>query len=192
MAARYLGFMGANHGSPFFVERLFGDPARASLCAAAAGCGSSADGQSAGMAIEANADGSTTLPFSALNPYAGRQLRMQLRMIFRLVDQFMRLRRLDFERHRLEGIVQDLLAVVRESFATADLCLPEATVSTSDRKQCVLELEELSRAIGLSQAMPPSQLAHALDSVVVNCVILDSVQRDIEKASLEVAAHHAS
>jgi hypothetical protein len=117
---------------------------------------------------------------------------MQLRMIFRLVDQFMRLRRLDFERHRLEGIVQDLLAVVRESFATADLCLPEATVSTSDRKQCVLELEELSRAIGLSQAMPPSQLAHALDSVVVNCVILDSVQRDIEKASLEVAAHHAS
>lgn len=140
------------------------------------------------MEIVANADGPELQTFTALNEYAGRQLRMQLRMIFRLIDQFMRLRRLDFERPRLEGIVQDLLVVVRESFATAGMCLPDEVVMSLDRAQCIRDLEELSQSIGLTSAMSPHQLAHALDSVIVNCLILDSEQREIGKANLEAVA----
>lgn len=138
--------------------------------------------------LAADADPTHALTTAALNEYAGRQLRMQLRMIFRLVDQFMRLRRLEFERHRLEGIVQDLLVVAGECFATASLCLPDATVMALDRQQCLHDLEDLSRAIELAQPLAPSVLAHALDSVIVNCLILDSEHREIEKMRLEAAA----
>jgi hypothetical protein len=140
------------------------------------------------MAVAVCVDGTHAQPTAALNEYAERQLRMQLRMIFRLVDQFMRLRRLEFERRRLEGLVQDLLVVVRECFATADLCLPDVAAMALNREQCLHDLEDLSRSIELAHPLPPPVLAHALDSVIVNCLILDSEQREIEKARLEAVA----
>jgi len=173
--------MGAYDVSPIFLDRLSGQHARL------------ADTRQLDCTeFAAHAEASPSQAFNALNEYAGRQLRMQLRMIFRLIDQFMRLRRLEFERPRLEGIVLDLLALVRESFATAGLCLPSAAVTALDQEQCIHELEELSRCIGLSQPMPPALLAHALDTVIVNCLVLDSEQREIEKASLESMAERAS
>jgi hypothetical protein len=174
--------MGAYDVSPIFLDRLSGPHVRL------------ADTRQLDCTEIAAyaAEGSPSQAFNALNEYAGRQLRMQLRMIFRLIDQFMRLRRLDFERPRLEGIVLDLLVLVRESFATAGLCLPNAAVTALDQEQCIHELEELSRSIGLSQPMSPTLLAHALDSVIVNCLVLDSEHRELEKSSLVSVAEQAS
>jgi hypothetical protein len=125
------------------------------------------------------------VPGAASSEASGRRLRSHLSAVFGLIDRFLRLSRLESERHRLDGLVQQLVVELKACFVLA------AKGAGTDRlrpghQQCLLDLDELLQTLRLQIPMSTRELAHALDDVVIQCLVLDSEQRDHEQTGLHV------
>ena len=118
---------------------------------------------------------------------SARRLRTQLFGIFRLVERFLLLTRLDVERYRLHALVQDLHTQVGDCFALAQACIPAAAALRADLEQCLQELGELLESLRDGVPLTRLELVHALDGVVVHCVVLDLEQQEAERSWLVAA-----
>ena len=107
-----------------------------------------------------------------------RQLRFRLRRVFLLIEQYILIARREAERHRLASLVQELIADANSCFVKASLIQMGCRLPSPDQERCIADLEDFLRALGGQPAPCATTVMHGLDSLVVQCVLLDADQRD--------------
>lgn len=101
---------------------------------------------------------------------------MHLRRLFLRIDRYLLLSRIDSELHRLESLVQSMLIDAQECFALAARldAAADAPLPSPDQQDCIVELQVFMRELQSGRPLPPIDVLHALDGLLVQCVVLDS------------------
>lgn len=120
-----------------------------------------------------------------------RQIRGQLRRIFLLVDEFFLLGKFGSGRRRMELLVQDLIARARDFFVFAAALHPEFDAVSPEHERCVDDLEDFLHLLRSEAGPTMLETLHAMDSLIVHCVLLDAAQSDTALTGL-VGSHDRS
>jgi hypothetical protein len=129
-------------------------------------------------------------PIRSSRDDARRQIRSQLHASLAGVEKFQGLcnNRPDLNRDQLVDLAQDISFRLSISFAIATTVLPDAAGLQADHDRCLREIDEVADDLRQRRALSRAELIHALDGVVVTCIVLDEQLRDDERSS-DVASH---
>ena len=104
---------------------------------------------------------------------------VQLRRILVLAERFKALCSLRSDPRRLIDLLGSLIASARGSFtAIAEARGPgqRTTTLTSDQARCLKDLEALMRGLMLGAPEASRGLAHAMDALLIQCVLLEEAE----------------
>lgn len=119
-----------------------------------------------------------------------RQIRSQLRRIFLLVDEFFLLGKFGSGRRRLDSLMQDVIGHARDCFFFAAALHSDIGVVSPEHEQCVMDLEDFVRVLRSDAGPGVLETLHAMDSLIVQCVLLDAEQSDVALHGLAVPGNH--
>jgi hypothetical protein len=97
----------------------------------------------------------------------------EIEEVLTLVDRYLLLCRLDSKRWRLEALVWDLTLRVSSFSSLADHANPASSVSINrEHALCLSDLISFAESLHSDPPLSDQEIAHALDGVVVFCVLL--------------------
>jgi hypothetical protein len=103
----------------------------------------------------------------------------QVRDVLVLIEQYLLLWRMASKRYCLEPLVRAVMVRVSRCFLNASQAVGGATASLHpDHARCLFELESFAQSLGSACFPSAQEIAHAMDGVLVFCLVLDSQWRE--------------
>jgi hypothetical protein len=102
----------------------------------------------------------------------GPRLRIRLRRVLLLIDQYFWFVQIESERYRLDSLVRDLIVDARDCFTNAAMLRTGNPDMSPDHERCVAELEGFLEELRCDRPPSHTGVMHAVDGLVVECVLL--------------------
>lgn len=106
-----------------------------------------------------------------------QQLRNQLRAIVAKINHFQGYR-YECDRPALDELVASVVDDMRACFSTAAALRVTGVAITASHARCLNDLENFLCGLRAEPALSSLELAHAMDDLLVHCVMLDAEQRE--------------
>jgi hypothetical protein len=101
------------------------------------------------------------------------QSRIKLRRVFILLSEYFRQSRRGPERRQLADLIDDTVVMARDCFATAALRNGVAHSVDAEHERCLGDLLGFVDALRDGRVLSDMDVAHAMDGLIVQCVLLD-------------------
>jgi|GEM_PF-5003538 len=101
-----------------------------------------------------------------------RHLRSRLRQSFEQIKRYLALGRQTVERESLGAMTDDLIDRAAELFVCVGALRGTGAAMSLGQVRCITELDNFARLLRGSSPLQTHVIAHALDSLIVECVLL--------------------
>ena len=131
-------------------------------------------GESTASAKRPDAEPRPAASQSASGDELTRQIRLRLRQLLLLVNEFLARCKSGLELRRLTPLVKSIGDEAADLFVLGVLLRGERGLMSPVHKLCVSDLSRFSLALHRNRPLGKLEVVHAMDDLIVQCVLLDT------------------